>query len=234
MVSTIQPKTKEHNAFVPPLEQGDRLTRQEFHRRYAAMPHIKKAELIEGIAHTPSPVNYTSHGKPHAHIITLLGIYAAATEGVELADNATVILDADNEVQPDALMRLVNGTSRLDPDGYIEGAPEFIAEIAASSASYELYDKMQVYRRNHVKEYLVWQVYDERIDWFYLDEGRYQALPATEEGILRSRTFPGLHVHAQALLQDNLAAAVETVQVGLQSPEHASFIQKLSTQKEPE
>lgn len=32
-----------------PLENGDRLTRDEFERRYAAMPHVKKAELIEGI-----------------------------------------------------------------------------------------------------------------------------------------------------------------------------------------
>lgn len=31
------------------MEYGDRLTRQEFERRYDAMPHIKKAELIEGV-----------------------------------------------------------------------------------------------------------------------------------------------------------------------------------------
>ena len=33
---------------IPPLENGDRLTRVEFERRYDAMPHLKKAELIEG------------------------------------------------------------------------------------------------------------------------------------------------------------------------------------------
>jgi hypothetical protein len=37
------------NGQVPPLESGDRLTRPEFERRYAAATHIKKAELIEGI-----------------------------------------------------------------------------------------------------------------------------------------------------------------------------------------
>jgi hypothetical protein len=39
-----------------PLENGDRLTRAEFERRYETMPHLKKAELIEGVVHVPSPV----------------------------------------------------------------------------------------------------------------------------------------------------------------------------------
>jgi Uma2 family endonuclease len=37
-------------------------------------------------------------------------------------------------------------------DGYIEGAPELIAEIAAGSASYDLHDKLNAYRRNKVRE----------------------------------------------------------------------------------
>jgi len=31
---------------LPPLENGDRLTRAEFERRYQTMPHHQKAELI--------------------------------------------------------------------------------------------------------------------------------------------------------------------------------------------
>ena len=34
---------------IPPLENGDKLTRAEFERRYHAMPNLKKAELIEGV-----------------------------------------------------------------------------------------------------------------------------------------------------------------------------------------
>jgi hypothetical protein len=41
---------------IPPLENGDHLTRDEFERRYEAMPELKKAELIEGEVHMPSPV----------------------------------------------------------------------------------------------------------------------------------------------------------------------------------
>jgi len=228
MVSATQFKTQDRKESIPPLEPGDRLTRLEFHRRYATMPHLKKAELVEGVVYVPSPVRYTEHGKPHGTITGLLFMYTAATPGVEFADNATVILDADNEVQPDALLRLVNGSARVNADGYLEGAPELLAEIAASSAAYDLHDKMRAYRRNGVQEYLVWQVYEERIDWFYLNEGRYAPLTADENGILRSQIFPGLHLHARALLRGDLAAAMATAQAGLQTAEHTAFVRELS------
>jgi hypothetical protein len=57
------------------LENGDRLSRHEFHERYLAMPRVKKAELIEGIVYMPSPVRHRSHGKPHAMIIGWLSHY---------------------------------------------------------------------------------------------------------------------------------------------------------------
>jgi hypothetical protein len=89
---------------IPPLEPGDRLTRDEFERRYAAMPVLKKAELIEGVVYMPSPVRVRRHGGPHAKIITWLGHYEAKTPGAEVADNATARLDLDNEPQPDAML----------------------------------------------------------------------------------------------------------------------------------
>ena len=60
--------TKPHVALqhgLPPLENGDRLTRDEFERRYEAMPHLKKAELIEGVVYVPSPVRYHRHTVAH-------------------------------------------------------------------------------------------------------------------------------------------------------------------------
>jgi hypothetical protein len=33
---------------IPPLQSGDRLTAEEFERRFDAMPGLKKAELIDG------------------------------------------------------------------------------------------------------------------------------------------------------------------------------------------
>lgn len=49
---------------IPVLCAGDALTRDEFERRYAAMPDVKKAELIEGIVYMDSPVRHTVHGQP--------------------------------------------------------------------------------------------------------------------------------------------------------------------------
>src|SRR5207244_12324517 len=66
---------------VPPLENGDRLSRAEFERRYDAMPDLKKAELIEGVVYMPSPVRLNQHGKPHQDLGTYLRIYGHFTPG---------------------------------------------------------------------------------------------------------------------------------------------------------
>lgn len=215
---------------LPPLESGDRLTRTEFEQRYQAMPHLKQAELIEGVVYVASPVRISKHGRPHAKIIGWLMVYQAATPGVDLADNATVRLDADNEPQPDALLRIepeVGGNSRITEDDYIEGAPELIAEIAASSASYDLGDKLKAYRRNGVQEYIVWQSYENQIDWFRLREGRYVALEPDGEGIMRSEVFPGLWLSVAALQEGNPAEVLAVLQRGLETPEHQVFVERL-------
>ena len=214
----------------PPLENGDRLTRSEFERRYDAMPHIKKAELIEGVVYMASPVRCESHAQPHSRIMTWLGVYWAATPGIQLADNATVRLDPDNEVQPDALLWLepeLGGNSRISDADYIEGAPELIVEIAASSAAYDLHDKLNVYRRTGVKEYIVWQTYENRLDWFKLYEGEYLPLKPDESGIVHSEIFPGLDLAAEALLKGDLAMVLSELQKGIETSEHAAFVKRL-------
>lgn len=219
-----------------PLESGDRLTRAEFERRYEAMPHLKKAELIEGVVYMPSPVHFENHSEPHANIIGWLVAYRAATPGVRLGDNATVRLDLDNEFQPDALLRLdsaLGGTSRVSDDDYIEGPPELIVEIAASSASYDLHDKLKVYRRNGVQEYLVWRVYDEELDWFRLSEDEYLPLSPDAEGIIHSQVFPGLRLAATALLDGDLPTVLAAQNRGLESAEYAAFVEQLSSPKKP-
>src|SRR5439155_2091438 len=214
---------------IPPLENGDQLTRVEFERRYEAMPHGKQAELIEGVVYISSPVHHRSHGRPHAQIIGWLSAYRAAAPQVDLTDNATVRLDAENEVQPDALLRLEpehGGYSRISEDDYIEGAPELIVEIAASSASYDLREKLRVYRRNQVQEYVVWRVYDKALDWFRLERGEYIPLQSAD-GIVRSQVFPGLWLLVDALLADDMAAVLRTLQDGVSTAEFKAFMRKL-------
>ncbi|MEA5417640.1 Uma2 family endonuclease [Spirulina sp. CCNP1310] len=216
-----------HTLTPPPLENGDRLTRAEFERRYTAMAHVKKAELIAGRVYMASPLRIRQHGNPHSRIITWLGVYEAATPGVMAADNATVRLDGENEPQPDALLRREGGTSRISVDDYLEGPPELIVEIAASTASYDLHEKFQVYRENGVQEYLVWRVQDGGLDWYQLRGGEYVSQDE-EEGVLKSLVFPGLWLNRRALLAGDLAAVLATVQAGIATAEHQQFCQQLA------
>ena len=214
---------------IPPLENGDKLTRWEFERRYQAMPHLKKAELIEGIVYMASPLRFESHAEPHANIIGWLALYKAATPGVRLGDNATVRLDIDNEPQPDALLRIEKGgQSTISQDDYVEGAPELIVEIAASSASYDVHQKLNVYRRNQVQEYLVWRFYEQEFDWFRLQAGEYIKLEPDSDGIIRSQIFPGLWLDKNALLMGDLGKVLVILQRGLETAEHRDFVNKLT------
>lgn len=216
---------------IPPLENGDRLTRHEFERRYTAMPHIKKAELIEGVVYVASPLRFESHAEPHGLLIIWLGTYKVATPFVKLGIEPTVRLDQDNEPQPDGVLLIderVGGQSRLNADDYIEGAPELVAEIAASSAAIDLNDKKTAYRRNGVREYIVWQIFENRLDWFCLDRGEYVPLVADSEGIIKSQVFPGLWLSVTDLLTGNMIQVLSVLQSGLNSPEHEAFVQSLS------
>ena len=216
---------------IPPLESGDRLSRHEFERRYTAMPHLKKAELIEGVVYVSSPLRFKGHGQPHGDLIIWLGTYKVSTPGVELGDNATVRLDLDNEPQPDVLLLIdekLGGQAKISEDDYIEGAPELVAEVAASSASNDLYDKKRAYRRNGVKEYIVWQILENKLDWFSLESGEYVILKPDTSGIIKSRIFADLWLAEAALLTGNMNQVLAVLQQGLNSTEHQAFVERLS------
>ncbi|AFY72075.1 protein of unknown function DUF820 (plasmid) [Thalassoporum mexicanum PCC 7367] len=211
-----------------PLENGDRLSRNEFERRYSAMPHIKKAELVAGIVYMASPLRIDRHGYPHTIIMTWLGTYQIATPGLIAGDNATVRLDHDNELQPDGLLMIItDGQASISTDGYVEGAPELIVEVAASSASIDLHNKLEIYRHNRVQEYLVWRVYEKEFDWFRLQNEAYKQMPADEAGIVQSEVFPGLWLAKEALLSGNFAKVLEVLQQGLATSVHQDFVGQL-------
>jgi Uma2 family endonuclease len=217
------------NLEIPPLVAGDRLTREEFHRRYEAMPHVKKAELIEGVVYMPSPVSLAGHCAPHADFMGWLWYYRAHTPGVQAGDNGTLLLDLDNEPQPDAFLRVLPefGGQSQTVDDYVHGAPELVAEVAASTASYDLHDKLNAYRRNGVKEYIVWLTWDRAIDWFVLRNGRYEAAPTHWDGFHRSEAFPGLWLDAAAMLRGDMTRVLAVLQQGLASTAHAEFVARL-------
>ncbi|PZV17897.1 MAG: Uma2 family endonuclease [Leptolyngbya sp.] len=224
-------KIPHQQKLLPPLENGDRLTRYEFERRYNAMPHLKKAELIEGVVYVAAALRFRSHGEPHGNLIGWLWTYKIATLGIELGIEPTVRLDLDNSPQPDAVLLIeeqCGGQSWLSEDDYVEGAPELVAEIAASSAAIDLGDKKRAYRRNGIQEYIVWQVFEQKLDWFSLQEGEYVPLPVDENGVIRSRVFPGLWLAVDELLAGNMMRVLAVLQEGLASPEQATFVQQRS------
>ena len=217
--------------FIPPLENGDHLTCSEFERRYHAMPPGTKAELIEGVVYMASPVRVKGHGKPHAQIIALLFNYCVATPGVEIGDNITVRLDLDNEPQPDVALWIsedCGGRAIISSDDYLEGAPELIVEVAASSVAFDLHEKLRLYRRNRVEEYLIWRAYDNAFDWFSLQNEEYVRLTPDDTGLIASRVFPGLRLNVVALLQGDAAQALADLQTGLRDEGHTAFIARLA------
>jgi Uma2 family endonuclease len=214
-----------------PLENGDRLSRHEFERRYAESPDIKKAELIEGVVYVASPLRFQRHAEPHAKLMIWLGNYQIYTPGIKLGIEPTIRLDQDNEPQPDGVLLIdesLGGKSRITDDDYIEGAPELVAEIAASSAAYDLYDKKKAYKRNGIQEYLVWQSLENKLDWFGLHDSEYILLQPDTEGIIKSQVMPGLWLSVTALLAGDMVKVLEVLQTGLNSPEHTEFLRRLS------
>lgn len=203
---------------IPLLENGDRLTRYEFERRYTAMPPQTKgnpkAELIAGIVYMASPLRINSHGQPHSQIVTWLGVYQAHSPSLVLGIEPTVRLDMDNEPQPDAVLFVPGRSAIVTDDGYIAGAPELVVEISASTVSIDLHDKKEAYRRNGVQEYLVWRTLQRELDWFSLQDGAYIRLEP-EHGVVKSQIFPGLWLSVEAILSGSMTEVLNVLQSGL-------------------
>lgn len=216
---------------IPRLENGDRLTLSEFERRYDSMPNLKKAELIEGEVYMSSPVSISRQAQPHALVIGWMIYYMAKTPGLTIADNGTNELDKDNMPQPDVMLLLpqaMGGRAYLDEKDYVAGSPELVCEVAASNVSLAVGKKLDVYRRNGVQEYLVVRTEDQVVDWFRLVDGRYDPIPVTEDGLLKSISFPGLWLNPAALLAADLAKLFAGVDEGIATEEHQEFVKKLA------
>jgi Uma2 family endonuclease len=214
---------------IPPLEAGDHLDQPTFHEYYKAMPPAFRAELIGGVVIVPSPLSL-GHGFSHALVMTWLGNYWIATPGTKMGDNITTILSETSEPQPDGVLMInptAGGQTGLSEEEYITGPPELIVEVASSSASIGLHAKRRDYEQAGVLEYAVVVLRQGVIRWFVLQDGTYQAMSADADEIFRSRVFPGLWLHANALLQLDGVTVMDVLRQGLATPEHAAFVQQL-------
>ncbi len=227
---------------IAPLENGDRLTREVFHRRYEAMGRGVRAELVEGTVylhnsgHIPSPVSL-EHFAPHAHLIVWAGMYCAKVPALLLVNDGSLLLDGNNEPQPDlfvAIREQFGGQTKLEWHGdkrYVAGAPELVGEVAASTATLDLHAKLRSYERNGAKEYLVALTHGRfEVRWLSLTDGHYQPIiPDASDGLLKSRVFPGLWLDADALLAGDLPKLAIAVERGCATHEHAAFIKQLAS-----
>ncbi|MFO0887824.1 MAG: Uma2 family endonuclease [Isosphaeraceae bacterium] len=219
---------------VPPrLESGDHLTADEFLRLYGAIPGLEKAELIDGVVYLPSPTRWTLHAVQDNAFGAFLGVYWSRTPGVQSGHSGTLRLDDANVPQPDHSLIILpshGGRAEIGGDGYISGAPELACEISASTRSIDLNAKFRLYLRSGIREYVVWRVEDDAIDWFVERQGRYERLPADDAGILRSEVFPGLWLDTRAMLRLDLGQVLRVLEQGLATPGHAEFVDRLARQ----
>ena len=219
--------TRRSNASTPHApEAGDRMDQRTFHAWYDQQPEDLKAELVEGIVYMAAAMK-RPHGEHHALLMTWLGTYWTTTPGTFLLDNTTSILGDESEPQPDAAL-LIEGGQTHEEDDYIVGPPEFVAEVAASSRSFDLHAKKRDYERHGVQEYLVIVVHDQRAVWFVRENDKFVELVPDTEGLLRSRLFPGLWLDPAAFFDINGPRVVQILQQGLATPEHATFVASLA------
>jgi len=214
---------------IPSLVPGDRLTRVEFERRHNVTPS-DNYELIEGVVYMASPVKAKGHSTPVNIIQTWLGNYCADTPGTNAGANGSIRLDIENMPQPDAWLIIEpshGGQAVYSDDDYIEGAPELIVENANTSAGIDLHDKLRAYRRNSVREYIVWRTFDQQIDAFTFRDGDFHKADLPADGILKSEVFPGLWLDTRATLAHDRAKINATLSQCLATPEHAGFVEKL-------
>ncbi len=216
------------------LEAGDHLNQTTFHERYKAMPPGFRAELIWGVVIVPSPLS-REHGVFHALIMGWLTNYWIATPGTEARDNATTILGEASEPQPDAALIIdpaSGGQSGYSEDGYAAGPPELIVEVASSSASIDLHAKRRDYEQRGVLEYVVVVARQRRVRWFVLREHTYEEIAVDEHGIFKSTVFPGLWLHAEALLQLDGLKVMDILRQGMTTSAYTSFVQQLQNRRE--
>lgn len=219
-------------AFPPPLREGDRLSSEEFLHRWSAMPELRHAELIGGVVFLIASPVYLPHGTLQTSIGAWLWLYQQSTPGCQAGSDTTWRMTASDVPQPDVFLRILpafGGQSR--DDGYLAtGAPELAVEVSGSTTSRDLGIKLELYRSQGVREYLSIVLYPKQVLWRRLVRGNYQDIEPGEDGLIRSRVFPGLWLDPAAIWdpRKSLRAALE---LGLQSPEHAAFARKLAAKR---
>jgi Uma2 family endonuclease len=211
----------------PLLRPGERLTQPEFHRRYEAYPEDVKFELIGAVVHMPSPVRLP-HGRNDLLVSFVLTSYMFATPGTQVLANATTILGAAAEPQPDLCLRILaefGGRTHEDAEQYLHEGPELVVQVSHSTLTLDLGTRRADCQQAGVAEYLVVDIAHQRLHWFDFRTDRM--INPSQGGIARSRVFPGLWIDPLALFAGDGPRITEVIQQGIASAAHARFVQRL-------
>ncbi|MFT3878951.1 MAG: Uma2 family endonuclease [Gemmatales bacterium] len=214
------------NGKLPLLYDGQRLDRETFHRLYEASPELKRVQLIEGIVHMPSPMRFVQHANPQTCINGWLFCYSSQTPGVRNGGSATLKIDTENEFEPDGMLFYDQGQLVIADDGYLEGVPELVVEVSASTISVDSKEKFRVYEKQGVKEYLLWNTQADTITWFARNKNKFVAMKPNRAGIIQSKTFPGLWLDVAAMLEGDLTQVMKTLNEGLTSGPHVKYVKR--------
>ena len=214
-----------------PLVAGEHLSRDEFLRRWEAMPHLKHAELIGGKVYMTSPVSRL-HAQADSQSNMWISHYAAYTPVCETGGNATWFM-LNDVPQPDVYLRLLEeygGKSRLEKS-YLAGAPELVVETCLSSASHDLNEKFQLYQKAGVDEYIAILAEKQTVYWHRLVNGKYRKMRQTADGVMKSVVFPGLWLDVNAFFERDSRLVLKVLEEGLNTIEHGEFVQNLVKRK---
>jgi Uma2 family endonuclease len=214
---------------IEPLVAGERLTFDEFIRRWESMPDLKRAELIGGIVRM-APLS-ADHADSDQVLAGLIVNYRLHTPGCAGGASATWHMLGDAP-QPDQHLRILpsyGGQSRVKGK-FCDGAPELIFEVCYSSVRRDLKDKKKLYFSAGVIEYMT-VLNNKDVRWYVRGNHDFHALTTDKNGVFRSRIFPGFWLNAPALLAADLPRLISTLYEGVNSPEHAAFVRKLAAAK---
>ena len=215
----------------PGLVSGERLTVEEFLRRWEELPELKNAELIDGVVYVPSPVSI-EHGSLDFRIHLWLTYYAQATPGCTGATNSTWLMSG-SAPQPDVCLRIPpsRGGQSGNKGPFGAGAPELVVEICVTSAALDLGPKLALYQRAGVREYITVELLKKRMVWRVLENGVYVAQTLPSDGIARSQVFPGLWLDVAAFWTDDGAKMLAALNAGLSSENHQKLVERLAAAK---
>ena len=214
----------------PLLYEGQRLDQPTFHALYEQMGDDFKAELIDGVVYLMNMPLLADHGRPDSLMIGALVVFSIETPGTQVLNQVSTKLGIKSEVQPDSCLYIepeFGGRASLDARGMLAAAPELIVEIGSSTLKRDLAAKKRVYEQAGALEYVVFDAKKRKFHWFILRDGRFDTLPIHPEGFYHSTAFPGFWIDPDAFSKNDGLAVMAALRRGLESDEHAAFVEQL-------